>query len=239
MFPLKNKTMRFFFKIVITAFSFIALVSTTNVFAAPVVTPQIPPRLILSWSASSIHPSNYKGKVLPSLNTPIVVSVELLANGKFADISKTTIIWRKSGEVIKRGVGLKQIFIAPDSNDSSDVFIDAEVDFANNIVEQSLLIPVVKPFVSIEIPYPNSVVRGDSDVTIRATPYFFNASSLDDLVFYWQIGDIKKNMEQNNSITLKVSGAYSSQDSLPITSYVQSRDVLTDIIVTNKPLFVR
>lgn len=205
---------------------------------APV--PQIPPQVVLTWNAANFYPSNYRGRALPSVGTPITVSAELLVNGKFADLSKANVVWYKSGNQIDSGVGLKQTITEPDSNDLNNIFIRAVVTLNDITAEQSIVIPVSDPVVAIEIPYPRSIIDANSDVTLRAIPYFFNISSLGRLIFYWQIGDTKKNMGTENSISVKISNPPSeAQKTVLVSSFVQNKDDLTNIIKTDINLFVR
>jgi hypothetical protein len=234
--------MKLFFKFSLMAFFFLFCFSTTlplNAATTP-KTPPIPPQVILTWSASNFYPSNYAGRALPSTQTPITVSAELLLNGKFTDISKAQINWYKLEDKIEGGVGLKQIVVIPDTNDLDSIFVRAEVVLNDTTSEQSILIPISKPVVAIEIPYPHSVIDANTDITLRAVPYFFNISSLDRLIFYWQVGSIKKDMGSDNSIALKIgTPSTDAQKTVGVSSYVQSKDDLTMIIKTDTNLYIR
>ncbi|MEK7089367.1 MAG: hypothetical protein AAB920_00950 [Patescibacteria group bacterium] len=202
--------------------------------------PQIPPQIILTWSAENFYPSNYRGRALPTIGTPITVSTEMLINGKSADLSQANIAWYNSGNQIDSGIGLKQTSLKPDTNDVDGIFVRAEITLGNIIAEQSILIPISQPVVAIEIPYPHSIINANSDVTMRAVPYFFNVASLNRFIFYWQVGSIKKNMGAENSISLKISSPFSeAQKNVAVSSYVQSRDDMTNIIKTDTNIFIR
>jgi len=234
--------MRSFFKITLLVPVLLGFFITTPFIRAARVAPtsQIPPQVVLTWNAANFYPSNYRGRALPTIGTPTTISAELLVNGKFADLSKASVVWYKSGNQIDSGVGLKQTVVEPDNNDSSNIFIRAVVTLNDITAEQSIVIPVSNPVVAIEIPYPRSTINANSEVTLRAIPYFFNISSLNRLIFYWQIGDTKKNMGAENSISLKISNPPSeAQKTVVVSSYTQSKDDLTNIIKTDVNLFVR
>lgn len=229
-----------FSKTILIPLLFLGLFSTASLSRAAKTTlaPQIPPQVILTWSASNFYPSNYRGKALPITQTPITVSVNLLQNGKFVDLGNTAITWYKSGDRTDTGVGLTQIVTTPDTNDVGNIFIRAGVALGDSTIDQSISIPIVQPTVAIEIPYPHSLIGANSDITLRAIPYFFNVASLNRFIFYWQVGDVKKNMGSEDSITLKIGGL-SSQQTVPVSAYVQSKDDMTNIIKTDTNLFAR
>lgn len=236
--------MKVFSKIIFSSTLIIAMsVFVTSLHAAtktPVTTPQIPPQVILTWSAPNFHPSNFRGRVLPSADTIITVSANLLINGKFVDTSKAGFVWYKSGDKLNEGDGLSQITISPSVSDTNLIFIDVEVTLGDIVAQQSISIPLTQPIVAIEIPYPNKTIPANTNITLRAVPYFFNVSSLDRFVFYWQVGDVKKNMGSENSISVKVGTPYSAaQKNVAVSSYVQSKDDLTNIIRTNTDVFIQ
>lgn len=228
----------FLFTLIVMMFVF-----TTSLHAAtkaPTITTQIPPQIILTWNASSFYPSNFYGRALPSSGTPIDVSASLLINGKFVDTSNTNFVWYKSGDKLTEGVGLNQITTSVDDTTSGNVFIDVEATVGEETVSQSIAIPLTQPIVAIEIPYPYKTITANTNVTLRAVPYFFNISSLSRLVFYWQVGDVKKNMGSENSISLKIGSPYSdAQKKVSVSSYIQSKDDLTNITKTDIDLFIR
>ena len=202
--------------------------------------PQIPPQILLTWSASNFYPSTYRGRALPTPGTPVTVSVALLQNGKFADLSNTSIAWYKNEERLDGGTGLTQVTFQPRSGEVGNNFIRAELSMGTSTIDQSVLVPVVNPSVAIEIPYPNSLVTANSDVTLRATPFFFNISSLQDLLFYWQVGDVKKDMGSNNSISVTIGSPFSGdQRKIPISSYIQDKKNMTTIIKTDSSLYIQ
>ncbi len=202
--------------------------------------PQIPPQALLTWSASNFYPSTYRGRALPTPGTPVTVSVALLQNGKFTDLSNTSVVWYKNEEKFDGGTGLTQITFQPSSGEVGNNFIRAELSVGTSTIDQSILVPVTNPSVAIEIPYPNSLVDASSDITLRATPFFFNITSLQDLLFYWQVGDIKKDMGSDNSISVKIGSPFSGdQRKVSISSYVQDKQNMTTIIKTDSSLYIK
>lgn len=202
--------------------------------------PQIPPQILLTWSAANFYPTTYHGRALPTPGTPITVSVALLQNGTFSDLSNTQIAWYKNEEKMDSGTGLTQITFQPETGEVGNNFVRAELTLGTSTIDQSVLVPVVNPSVAIEIPYPGASVDANSDVTLRATPFFFNISSLQDLLFYWQVGDVKKDMGSNNSISVKVGNPFSGdQKRIPVSSYIQDKKDMTNIIKTDSYLYIK
>lgn len=196
-------------------------------------------QVILTWNASSFHPSLYPGRVLPSPKSSFAVTASMLTGGKFADLSNRTVTWYENEDRIQSGTGLTAITITTNQDAGTNEVVRAEVAFGTSTVSQSVVIPIAPPSVVIEIPYPGGQVKAGSQISLRATPFFFNISSLSDLIFYWQIGDIKKNMGSSNSISLSLGALPGgSSQTISVSSYVQSKRDLTNIIKTDTSIGV-
>src|SRR3989338_8026257 len=76
------------------------------------------PQFLVSWQAQSYAPARYQGKIFPTKGTPIVISFELIDNGKIVDLSKTAVRWYINDELVKNednGLGIKSLqFNLPD-----------------------------------------------------------------------------------------------------------------------------
>ncbi len=183
-------------------------------------------QIISTWEAENLYPSDFRGKPLPSEESLVTVSAEILQNGKLIDASKAMLAWYVDGKFYKDGEGLKKIaFYASNKAGSPHyVKITAHLDAlsSSKLVE----IPVYQKEVVIESS-AGDVTPPNSAVTFTAVPYFFNALSLSDLQISWKIQnrDIpgeNKNMlfiqfgtpQNENQKNVKVSAAIKEKENL-------------------------
>lgn len=217
----------------------LGLLTGSNYFVARAATTAQPLSLILTWSASNYYPSNFEGRALPTPGTHVTLTLQGLRNGKVVDLSPYMITWFVDEEKMDFAQGLTEFTTKVGDTDSGNVFVRAEVTVDNETTPtETVGVPVVAPIVVIEAPYPNMQIVKNSTINLRATPYFFNTRTLDDYIFYWQVGDVKKNAGSTNvmSLTLTKSGSGSV---VPVSSYVQERRNATNIIQTDLKLYVQ
>src|SRR3989344_4578012 len=67
------------------------------------------PYPMLSWQAESFVPFAYSGRALPTVHTPVWVYLDVIQNGKQANLSSKDIRWYVDGIIFKRGKGLTSI----------------------------------------------------------------------------------------------------------------------------------
>lgn len=156
------------------------------------------PFLYLTWNAKSYAPDNYLGKIIPGANSPILVSLEAIENGKVADISKSQIKWYVDGELFSTTVGQKSFTIrTPKKPDSGLISIRAEVTNKwSRIKMKTVDIPISPPLVILKSNYLSRSF-GENKISITANPYFFGASGLSDLVFSWKVNGQSVNSAEN------------------------------------------
>ena len=196
------------------------------------------PELIVTWKADNFYPTSYTGKAIPSYGTKTSFAVEAIQDGKLLDISKSTIEWRKNGERIKKGEGQKEALVIFSNTDRTS-FVSVSVLINGTSIEKSISIPITEPRLVIEIPYKNLTAPKNSDISITATPYFFNATSLNDFSFSWNINGIKKGTGTNNKLTLNTGNPSSQSDSVvTILGYAQNKKSLLEIKKTQAKLFI-
>lgn len=196
------------------------------------------PELIVTWKADNFYPTSYTGKALPSYGTKIYLAVEAIQDGKLLDISKLIIEWRKNGERIRKGEGQKEAMVVFSNTDRTN-FVSVSVLLNGTLIEKSVSIPITEPRLVIEIPYKDLTAPKNSDIAITATPYFFNASSLNDFSFSWNINGIKKGTGTNNKLILNTGNPNSPSDSVvTILGYAQNKKSLLEIKKTQAKLFI-
>ena len=73
----------------------------------------------------------------------------------------------------------------------------------------------------MEAPFYSKYISQGKDITLKAFPYFFNAQSLDSIMFWWQVAGITKNELGGNTITIKPA-SLSGSNSILITTTAQN-----------------
>lgn len=145
---------------------------------------------LVSWRAINFVPSDYQGKIIPSKNSIIEISFDLLDNGKFVDVSKQQINWNIDRDSFKSGVGLKSIITTFDKVSTKLVEIElpnySDKIYAGAYLNKFVNIPAVSPEVVINAPYPNKTISVKQNA-FQAVPYFFGISNLSQLSFEWTV----------------------------------------------------
>ena len=146
---------------------------------------------LVSWRAINFVPSDYKGRIIPSKNSIIEISFDLLdSNGKFVDVSKQQINWNIDRNSFKSGAGLKSIVTTFDKVSTKLIEIELpnynDKTYTGAYLNKFVNIPAVSPEVIINAPYPNKTI-GIKQNAFQAIPYFFGISSLSQLNFAWEV----------------------------------------------------
>ncbi len=198
------------------------------------------PALIITWKADNYYPINFEGRALPSPTTPVTVSVEGAVDGKLIDLSKADISWYKDGDRFDVGSGLKETSFNAEDTDAGSHFIRVVAVINGVSAEQTIRIPVVSPVAVLEVPYPNKVVPAGTVANLVSVPYFFNASSITDFIFSWQIADLKQNTGSDNVLAINVGTPYTDdQRTVTVNSYIQNRNNPFEIVKLLTDIFVK
>jgi hypothetical protein len=159
------------------------------------------PFLYLTWNARSYVPDSYLGKIIPGSNSPIIVSLEAIQDGKVADLRSSTIKWYVDGELFSSAIGQKSFTIrTPKKLTSGIMSIRAEViDKWDRIKMKTVDIPMSPPVVVLKSNYLSRSF-GENKISVSAFPYFFGATSLSDLVFSWKVNGQAVNSAENPQV---------------------------------------
>jgi len=196
------------------------------------------PELIVTWRAANFYPISYTGKAIPSYGTKIYFVVEGIQDGKLLDLSRANIEWRKNGERIRGGDGQKEAMVVFNKNDETS-FVSVAVTANGTTVIKNVSVPVIEPQLILEVPYLNMTVAKNADVAITATPYFFNAQTINDFSFSWIVNGIKKGTGSNNKLILNTGSPNTDSDSIVnISGYAQNKRSLLEIKKTQTRLFI-
>ncbi len=189
---------------------------------------QTSPQVILTWQANNFYPADYAGKAFATPKTPVSVSAEVLRNNRFVDISKADFTWLVDEKLVASGAGLKEMVFNVSKAPGDSHFVRVSIKLNNENFENALRVPVTKPVLVLEAAYPNALVRAGDKATVEAIPYFFNISSLQNLVFSWQVGEgNQQESGSDNKLVLNVGAATGAQ-SLTISGSVRNANDLLE-----------
>lgn len=169
-------------------------------------TPSSSARLVLTWKANTLYPSDYTGKAFPGARSSITASVEGYSGGKWIDLSHASVTWLLDDKVIGRGVGMRELmFKIPERPDSVlTLRAKAVLPSPELTLESVSSIPVMGPQVVLNTPFPSQTVAAQSRFTVEAIPYFWNIETINDILFSWTANDTQKNSLGERAISLTV-----------------------------------
>lgn len=180
--------------------------------------------LILSWQAQNLYPANYMGKALVTEGTPVIVSLEMLRGGTLFNISEAPVKWYLDGRFIEGGTGLKSITFYPRARRGNTHIVKASIVIDGKTTAGFLEIPIHEKQVVLESPSARNVIQANTSVLLTAVPYFWNVSSLSDLVISWKIQNKTVPNENKNSLFLQFGvPTNESQRTVKISSFIHER----------------
>ncbi|MEK7077452.1 MAG: hypothetical protein AAB967_04460, partial [Patescibacteria group bacterium] len=147
------------------------------------------PEIFITWRAFSYAPSDFRGKILPSPRTPIAASFTVLENGKAANLSQETVYWYLDNALVYSGRGLQTASLSGSEAEGSFSRLRVQInDYRGRgeLVVKTILIPTVSPEAVIAAPFSGDRFSA-VNVRLDATPYFFNVTLLDHLLFIWNV----------------------------------------------------
>jgi hypothetical protein len=177
------------------------LLSVVLFFAAPreiIYAQGERPEFFVTWEAKSYAPTDFKGKVLPTIGSEVNVSFDLIENGAIVDLSGRTIYWYLDDESIKSGEGVKSALLVIMEEGFHDLTIRIN-NYKGGTLTKKITLPVVLPEVVIETPFLGNQFSG-LNLQLLAKPYFFNIKKVSDLSFLWQVNDQPPSSLQNPEV---------------------------------------
>lgn len=155
---------------------------------------QTQPNMFLSWHTETYTPPGYGGRPLPTANSLVSLTLDVIEGGKRVDLSPYAIRWYIGETPIKNGEGLDRITARiPNVVGEGTYKLRAQI---NNYKGQTLIkvvnIPVVSPKAvlvdstgSPQVAPSQTGLLADTSLELEGVPYFFNAKRLSELVFEW------------------------------------------------------
>lgn len=164
---------------------------------------------LISWRANDYVPANYLGKIMPSRNSSVEISFDVLDQGKFVDLSKQNIVWYLGDSVLQSGIGLKNIkFTASQIDPVISISIPNYKDakYSTGDLEGLITIPTSVPEVVINTPYPGKSIKiGDN--LFQMLPYFFNILNPNQLNIGWSVDGTETASQPGNADILNLTTA--------------------------------
>jgi hypothetical protein len=179
--------------------------------------------LLISWQALNYAPPKFKGKILPTSNSIIEIGFEFIQNGKIIDLSKNKIYWYINSDLVSNSPGTKQIsVIAP--NIYNDV-LRVRVELPDFNVLKTIEIPVVKPKIVINAPFPNNEVH-NNNFEVYALPYFFNPkdNNLDYININWFINELLAKPSKDDLFKTKIKIEGDNPTNITIGVYAENSE---------------
>ncbi len=200
---------------------------------------QSSPQFLVSWQAQSYVPSWYSGKVFPTQGSAVEITFEVLNNGKIVNISGNKVRWYINDKLIKNendGLGIKSLKTYATGYAGFDLEVRIVIpDYPTGVLDTTIRIPIVRPEVVIEAPYPDNKVSSGSNL-FEALPFFFNVKNLSELSFEWTANNKKATETGENpwALNLNVNPQTPSGTSINILATV--KNILKELEFTSKSL---
>ncbi|MDE2001620.1 MAG: hypothetical protein KGI60_03610 [Patescibacteria group bacterium] len=153
---------------------------------------QTAPQFMVSWRALNYVPGDYVGKTFPSLNSPVEAGFNLINNGKLIDVSRYVISWYVDDNLVASGKGLTAVRLDTPSTQNELVRVVIG-NYNGSDISDTFLVPVLNPEVNLSAQTPNAntalnrIALSATSHLFEARPFFFNAASLNNLRFTWDV----------------------------------------------------
>lgn len=139
------------------------------------------PEMMLTWKANNYAPADYQGKILPADGTKVDMALELIDNGKLANLSGIEVRWFVNKKLSASGLGLKNFsFVADRFRGDQAVEVNL-INYKGQNLTKRVIIPVVSP----------EVVIDDGPDVFKALLYFFNIQNLSQMKITWSANGIE------------------------------------------------
>ncbi|HCX44997.1 TPA: hypothetical protein DGT35_00075 [Patescibacteria group bacterium] len=162
---------------------------------------------LFNWEGDSFVPGFYQGRRMPTDNSSLKMSFELIENDRLLNIKGKKVEWYVDGKLSQKGVGLQRITANQFNVSRSDIFVRVLIkNFKGGNLEKSFIIPKTIPKVIIERNFINNTISAGISI-IKAWPLFFNIDDLSDLNFNWFSNNIKhsgEDVERPNVLELDI-----------------------------------
>ncbi len=142
------------------------------------------PEVFITWRTRTFVPNGYQGKALPTANSLIDASLEVLDQGQSVDLSKQTIYWYTDNHQVLSATNKQIMSLRAPDYAFNPIALRVEIPtYQGGGLIKQVTIPVIYPEVIIQGPN----VVSNSSTTLRGLPYFFNTDFIENLLFTWTV----------------------------------------------------
>lgn len=199
---------------------------------------QTAPEIWATWKAESYIPADFKGKAMPSDSTLVTASFEVTEGGRFINLSSYEIYWYLNSELIKTATGEQQVAFRVPIRGNHQLMIKVN-DYEGRTLVKTITIPAVRPEAVIIAPYPRDIFS-NSQLQVRAVPYFFNTTNPASLNFSWAVNGQRPASTENISfLNINLGGQTADGYQLDIRLSVSDPKDSLSMAATAKSLFFR
>ncbi|MEK7507639.1 MAG: hypothetical protein AAB602_00960 [Patescibacteria group bacterium] len=168
-----------------------------------------PPRILLTWQANSYVPAGYFGKALPGPSSIVTASVEIIDQGKIADLSGNNIYWYLDSSLVGSGIGKKTVNIRAGSRALQETKLMVQIPgYKGGLLFKTIFLFIASPAAVIEAPYGAESFR-DNSVAVKGVPYFYNVTDLSTLIFNWTVNGqsvpAATSTEEKSNLTVSIN----------------------------------
>ncbi|MFH1161699.1 MAG: hypothetical protein V1696_00240 [Candidatus Jorgensenbacteria bacterium] len=181
----------------------------------------IPGEVIITWAVNNFYPSDYEGKALPAGGAVVDVSLEVVQGGKLQDVKNVPITWYLDGDYFVHGAGLKHTTFTVTKRKGDVHSLRVVANLPGGDREATAIVPVVNREVVIETPYRGLSAPQGNPLVFRAVPYFFNITSIADLLFSWTVGGDTQSASGDNELLVNLGGMQ-NKGTLPVSVEVRA-----------------
>ncbi len=210
--------------ILILGFFAMFMVSGIDTSFAQTAAPSVP-KLFLTWSSNTYVPPGFAGKIMPTANSQITASVELIDGGKIVNLSKQNVYWYGNNNFLSGGIGMQSVtFRAPDAAGGT-IDLRAEVpNYSKGGQLKTVAVPIVNPEVVLETSFPSGKFSS-SPLQLAGQPYFFNTTGPARLNFNWSVnGQTPSGTENPQNLNIKFGPTMTPGSTLSVSLSVQNTD---------------
>ncbi len=199
---------------------------------------QTSPQFLSSWRAENYASSWYQGKILPTYQSPVEISFELIDTGKTADLSKTKVRWYVNDNLVlneNNGLGIKNLKVnIPDYATQETEIRIAVVDYkGGEQLDEIIKIPVARPEVVINAPYPDNKINTGSSI-FQTIPFFFNIKHRDALTVEWSANEQRAEGVFDNPWELELNIDSRTPSGFAVNLRAVVRNILNELEIGSK-----
>ncbi len=179
------------------------------------------PRILLTWQARSFAPSEYLGKVLPGPGSTISASVEIIDQGKVADLSQYPVYWYLDGDFVTGEAGKKNVNLKLPNRASHGAEVRVEIPgYKGDTLSKTAVVQIAQPEAVIVVPYGGRAGKSAPTV-VHGTPYFFNVTDPSLLRFYWTVNGQTASGTESRDLAVSVNADAPAGSAVNIEFIVQ------------------